>query len=173
MLFDFGLAKELKERDLVEFPDGYNATGVTGSRRYMAPEVIQSLPYGFKADVFSFSILLWEIMALQTSFNNFGWQKHYDFVVLQGQRPAIPRTWPAALRNLLHACWAPDPRKRVTMTQVCDELQTQVIEASFLATSAASSSSGVVEKRNNVEESLHLSRRTLHLASRQVSMELE
>lgn len=38
-MFDFGLAKELKAKDMVEFPDLYNATGLTGSRRYMAPEV--------------------------------------------------------------------------------------------------------------------------------------
>jgi serine/threonine protein kinase len=38
-LFDFGLAKELKKKDLVEPPDGFEATGLTGSRRYMAPEV--------------------------------------------------------------------------------------------------------------------------------------
>ena len=34
-LFDFGLAKELKPKDLVEAPDEYLATGLTGSRRYM------------------------------------------------------------------------------------------------------------------------------------------
>ena len=33
-LFDFGLAKELKRKDLVEPPDGFQATGLTGSRRY-------------------------------------------------------------------------------------------------------------------------------------------
>lgn len=33
-LFDFGLVKELKAKDLVEPPDGYAATGLTGSRRY-------------------------------------------------------------------------------------------------------------------------------------------
>ena len=34
-LFDFGLSKELKEKDLVQPPDGYNTTGTVGSRRYM------------------------------------------------------------------------------------------------------------------------------------------
>jgi hypothetical protein len=34
-LFDFGLAKELLPRDLVLPPDGYEASGMTGSRRYM------------------------------------------------------------------------------------------------------------------------------------------
>jgi serine/threonine protein kinase len=38
-MFDFGLAKELKAKDLVGSSDLYNATGLTGSRRYMAPEV--------------------------------------------------------------------------------------------------------------------------------------
>ena len=33
-LFDFGLAKELKVRDLVKAPDEYTATGLTGSRVY-------------------------------------------------------------------------------------------------------------------------------------------
>lgn len=33
-LFDFGLVKELKAKDLVEPPDGFQATGLTGSRRY-------------------------------------------------------------------------------------------------------------------------------------------
>jgi serine/threonine protein kinase len=37
-IFDFGLAKELKARDQQD-EDGYEATGLTGSRKYMAPEV--------------------------------------------------------------------------------------------------------------------------------------
>ena len=37
-LFDFGLAKELKAKDMVEDePDSFHATGLVGSRRYMAP----------------------------------------------------------------------------------------------------------------------------------------
>ena len=31
-------------------------------RRWMAPEVIEHKPYGEKADVFSFGILLWELL---------------------------------------------------------------------------------------------------------------
>jgi serine/threonine protein kinase len=31
-LFDFGIAKELKPNDLVNAPDEYNCTGLTGSR---------------------------------------------------------------------------------------------------------------------------------------------
>ena len=42
VLFDFGLAKELKSIDLVPgCHDLYEATGQTGSRKYMAPEVAE------------------------------------------------------------------------------------------------------------------------------------
>ena len=38
-IFDFGLAKELLESDMTK--DGlYKMSGLTGSRRYMAPEVV-------------------------------------------------------------------------------------------------------------------------------------
>ena len=46
-LFDFGLARELKEK----YANGtYKLTGNTGSRRYMAPEVSQELHYGLPVD---------------------------------------------------------------------------------------------------------------------------
>lgn len=161
VLFDFGLAKELKERDLVKHPDGYNATGVTGSRRYMAPEVVKSTPYGFKADVFSFGILLWEIIALKKSFAHFDAQKHYDFVVTRGKRPAVDRAWPVELRVLLSQCWANDPADRVDITQVCVALKRQIVKQSR--------SSNLDEEGNE----LHASDHSVHAASRQVSIEVE
>jgi len=43
-IFDFGLCKELKQVDKVKGkPDCYRATGLTGSRRYMAPEIAKCL----------------------------------------------------------------------------------------------------------------------------------
>lgn len=127
-LFDFGLAKELKRRDLVECPDGYQATGVTGSRRYMAPEVRDSLPYGFSADVYSFGILLWEIMQLQTPFWGFDSAKHYELVVVAKHRPRLPRRWSSTLKKLLSQCWAHSPLDRVDMAYVYQSLQNQLRE---------------------------------------------
>jgi len=44
-IFDFGLAKELKPIDR-EGKDKYRTDGIAGTRRYMAPEVAQIMPYG-------------------------------------------------------------------------------------------------------------------------------
>lgn len=49
-LFDFGLAKELKDKDLAR--NGlYKLTGFTGSIRYMAPEVGLKKAYNQKVDI--------------------------------------------------------------------------------------------------------------------------
>ena len=40
-------------------------TGLCGSLRYMAPEVAMDLPYNHKSEVYSFAIVLWEMVALQ------------------------------------------------------------------------------------------------------------
>jgi serine/threonine protein kinase len=51
---DFGVAR---------FQDqGGIMTAETGTYRWMAPEVINHQPYDNKADVFSFAIVLWELV---------------------------------------------------------------------------------------------------------------
>ncbi|XP_028056031.1 serine/threonine-protein kinase STY46-like isoform X3 [Camellia sinensis] len=51
---DFGVAR-------VETPSGV-MTAETGTYRWMAPEVIEHKPYDRKADVFSFGVVLWELL---------------------------------------------------------------------------------------------------------------
>ena len=128
-LFDFGLCKELKPSDLVERPDMYQATGCTGSRRFMAPEVVRCLPYGFSADVYSLSILFWMIFALDTPFATYTAAKHMDKVVIGGNRP------PAILNNLynnkrlqllMEDCWSSQPGRRPRIDAFCSVLQSEL-----------------------------------------------
>lgn len=117
-LFDFGLAKELKECDLREPPDGFEATGLTGSRRYMAPEVVRCDLYGFSADVYSFAILFWEIISLKTPFPDLDTGKHFDLVVLRHKRPAKLSELSSQVHAMMEDAWSPQPIRRPTFGQI-------------------------------------------------------
>ena len=115
-LFDFGLAVELP---MSEECDGENATfplsSNTGTSKYMAPEVIRKEPYNAKADVYSFSILLWELMALERPYAGLTGDQAKQRVAIFGERPNIARSWPTQLRRLLLRGWCDSIEDRVSI----------------------------------------------------------
>lgn len=125
-LFDFGLSKELKDRDLVELPDSYNATGLTGSRRYMAPEVALCKHYGLASDVYGFAIVFWECFAGEMAYDSMNLNEHFEKVVMNGKRPStkIPGL-SKKLTKLMEDMWAQDPRSRPDFNQICEVLREQ------------------------------------------------
>lgn len=98
-------------------------TGQCGTFQYMAVEVLANKPYSEKADVFSFGILLWEMVARQLPF--FGMQPmQVGLAVLnQGLRPTIPPKTPVPLCNMMRACWDTDPQKRPSFAQLVAALE--------------------------------------------------
>jgi serine/threonine protein kinase len=97
---------------------GYRLTGQAGSLPYMAPEVVLSKTYDSKCDVFSFSILLWEILSLQHCCKNYSPEKFVDRVSIHRERFPIKRTWPPFTRLMIPEAWDNDPRKRPDMKRV-------------------------------------------------------
>lgn len=103
-MFDFGLAKEL--RDEMKTQNGlYRLTGFTGSIRYMAPEVGLKKPYNQKADVYSFSMLLWYIMALEPPYGFYTPEMFLARVFKQGHRPVTMADWPENISQMMKRCW--------------------------------------------------------------------
>ena len=126
-IFDFGLAKELRKEDLVQEPDGYRATGLTGTRRYMAPEVVLCKPYGPPSDVFSFSILGWQVFSLKTPFQRMNEAQHTTLVARQGRRPSRLQRLPTSLRKLLTTAWSAEPNKRPQFDTICSKLKVELM----------------------------------------------
>lgn len=145
-IFDFGLAREILDGET-------NLTANTGSLRYMAPEVNLGSKYGLSADVYSFGILLWEVVTLIVPFDGMTTTDHskygtsycllcnlcewvvfhhslvalYHTVVHGGARPKIDKVQGSQdLRFLIQACWHADPRKRPTSTGVRNALLMQL-----------------------------------------------
>lgn len=102
-IFDFGLASAIYRRQ--NNSDVYQLTGFTGSIRYMAPEVALKQPYSEKVDVFSFGILVWQMLTLETPYTYANKAVIMGRVVLNNERPKIPSEWPTKLKDLLSKCW--------------------------------------------------------------------
>ncbi|CAM9732342.1 unnamed protein product, partial [Hapterophycus canaliculatus] len=126
-LFDFGLAKILRPRDLLR-DNVYKMTGNTGSMRYMAPEVARGLPANETADVYSFAVVLWEMVSLELPFQFYGLKDLTEKVVMGGARPRLAFDWPESFKDLLTRCWSADISKRPSMAEVEDSLRELLTE---------------------------------------------
>jgi len=121
-LIDFGLARILPPHNS---DDTFQLTSNTGSIRYMAPEIARGERYNLKADVFSFSILLYEVLNLDKVWNGQTPDDIRTKVALRKQRPLPSMFWPAGLRDLLKSTWSDVPSARLPMIQVHSALETQ------------------------------------------------
>lgn len=89
----------------------------------MAPEVIRSEPYGFKADVYSFCTLLHEIMALIKPFEKLSGKEVKEQVAVLGNRPPIDKSWPVAVRKILRRGFSDRMDVRPDMEEIQDILE--------------------------------------------------
>jgi serine/threonine protein kinase len=115
-ILDFGLCRELptwgKNCDEV-----FKMSGV-GTRRYMAVEIINTSQYNEKADVYSWSMLFWEMLALQKPYPTYSLEDHKCRVCEQGERPPLLAFWPQSIQNLLRHAWSDSIQERLSMQEV-------------------------------------------------------
>ncbi|KAG7347360.1 serine/threonine protein kinase [Nitzschia inconspicua] len=126
-IFDFGLATELKQSKKTD--DGlYKLTGMTGSPRYMAPEVAWEKNYNEKCDVYSFAIMLWQIYSLKTPFELYT-MRSLKAKVWAGEkkRPFVDAAWPVPLKNLLRRAWSENIQERPGFSQITKILRSECV----------------------------------------------
>ncbi|XP_071695955.1 serine/threonine-protein kinase STY17-like [Rutidosis leptorrhynchoides] len=112
---DFGVARVQTESGVM--------TAETGTYRWMAPEVIEHKPYDHKADVFSFAIVLWELLTGEVPYSYLTPLQAAVGVVQQGLRPTIPKQTHPKLTELLESCWQQNPTMRPNFTEILDKLK--------------------------------------------------
>lgn len=64
---------------------------------WLAPEVIQREAYDGKADVYSYGVILWELVAREDFLKDILSPLAIEQAVLQGERPPIPGIYMAAI----------------------------------------------------------------------------
>ena len=114
----------------------------------MAPEVAKELPYDKSVDVFSFGILLHELMSGEKPFYGYSSGKHMQQVVLGGERPKmnaqITGHWPENLKCLLKHCWAYDTSLRPSFAEIKVILQDMLNAKEDVSMSTAENPNGLV-----------------------------
>eukprot|EP01105_Mastigella_eilhardi_P010883 TRINITY_DN2519_c0_g1_i3.p1 TRINITY_DN2519_c0_g1~~TRINITY_DN2519_c0_g1_i3.p1 ORF type:complete len:619 (-),score=73.65 TRINITY_DN2519_c0_g1_i3:130-1923(-) len=130
---DFGQAEILRgmQNDL-------NSWG--GTPLYMAPEKLQGSAFTEKIDVYSFSLVLWEMCTRQRAFENY-WRKNslpalICAVCERQERPPIGEDCPASLKTLIEKCWRPLPSKRPSFNSIVKKLRLIGLEVSITDTNA-------------------------------------
>ncbi|QTF49773.1 putative serine/threonine-protein kinase/receptor [Acanthamoeba polyphaga mimivirus] len=92
-----------------------------GTPCWTAPEVIRGEKYCEKADVFSFGVVMWEVLTGKEPFVECNFMK-VSLDILEGGRPIIPSDCPHEFAKLIKKCWHAKAHKRPTMTEVVQQL---------------------------------------------------
>ncbi|XP_026756151.2 mitogen-activated protein kinase kinase kinase 7-like [Galleria mellonella] len=98
-----------------------------GSAAWMAPEVFEGSSYTEKCDVFSWGIILWEVLSRRKPFEEGGSAYRIMWAVHTGQRPNLIEGCPRPIEQLMTQCWHKVPAERPSMAQVV-ELMTALCE---------------------------------------------
>jgi serine/threonine protein kinase len=109
--------------------DGLGAQKTAGGSTalYMAPELVSGGDYGREVDVFSFGIMLWEIVTGEKVFTDLLEAVHGNGIALiskivEGARPNVDDRIPTPARDLMVRCWANEASDRPTFAQLFEQL---------------------------------------------------
>ena len=88
----------------------------------MSPEVAKGDKYNEKCDVYSFGIMLHEMLTASTPLERMCENDYRSKVVQGGKRPTIPKYIPLYLSSLIRDCWHPDLVARPNFRTIKEKL---------------------------------------------------
>jgi len=138
-LFDFGLSTQLKESQ--DSSNGSNNTNnnelqfrmsLAGSQRYMAPEVYNTQCYNTKADIYSWSMVFYEMLSLEKPFKKYDAKCHAKLVCVNGERPSFTqllrcKLLPRSIKAILSVAWDHNVSNRISSHNLCNNLKKMLI----------------------------------------------
>jgi len=125
---DFGLSQiKPRGKNLIDGKEGAKGTPL-----WMAPEVMMGEQFNEKADVYSFSLILWFLLETKEPYEQFeDLETFARAVCIQHVRPAIPQGTDPGLKDLITRCWAPNPADRPTFSEIVQKLDHIMIDVAI------------------------------------------
>ncbi|KAJ6326807.1 hypothetical protein OIU78_013818 [Salix suchowensis] len=101
---DFGLSK-WKDAAFLTAKSG------RGTPQWMAPEVLRNEPSNEKSDVFSFGVILWELMTVSVPWVKLNSLEVVGVVGFMDRRLELPESLDPKVASIISDCWLSDPDK--------------------------------------------------------------
>jgi serine/threonine protein kinase len=92
---------------------------IYGNIPYVAPEILKQQKYTSASDIYSFGMIMWELMTGRRPF----WDRDHDTdlildIIFNDLRPPINTNAPRDYIELMKQCWHPDPVKRPSASHI-------------------------------------------------------
>ncbi|XP_066375583.1 RAF-like serine/threonine-protein kinase PRAF isoform X1 [Miscanthus floridulus] len=99
--------------------------GVRGTLPWMAPELLNgsSSLVSEKVDVFSFGIVMWELLTGEEPYAELHYGTIIGGIVNNTLRPPVPESCDPQWRSLMEQCWSAEPSERPSFTEVGKSLR--------------------------------------------------
>ncbi|RIB26201.1 kinase-like domain-containing protein, partial [Gigaspora rosea] len=89
-----------------------NSDGIYGILPYIAPEILNQHPYTKESDIYSFGIIMWEILYGKPVPFDQTLELQFQLQVCNGLRPPIYENTAICYVDLMKKCRNMDPKKR-------------------------------------------------------------
>jgi serine/threonine protein kinase len=101
--------------------DTLDSPHALGASRWRAPELSVSgakKNYKTPADVYSFAVVMWEIVTRELPFSQYEFNYEVVEAVKSGERPPLPDNCSPLLKSLILDCWKHDPVQRPSFEEI-------------------------------------------------------
>jgi len=127
---DFGLSL-VKDHSSTEMEE---MKKIRGSPAFMSPEALLGTELTPKTDVYSFAMILWELISGKSPYENLeieSFEQLIEEICDKGTRETIPTTCPSSLKQLITAGWQLDPNSRPNFLQIIHQLDQCILEVAI------------------------------------------